>query len=81
MFPPSVGNVASKLVWLTETLFHHYLFIELDQVVSNWRPIRSTRGALSLVAFGDQPATIPTHLVETLRQHSVQDEASKEVYF
>ena len=70
-----------KLVWLTEPLFPHYLFIELDQVASNWRPIRSTRGVLRLVTFGDQPAAVPSHIVETLRQNSVEDETSKEVYF
>lgn len=70
-----------KLVWLTEPLFPHYLFIELDQVASNWRPIRSTRGVLRLVTFGDQPAAVPSHIVETLRQHSAEDEATKEVYF
>ncbi len=71
----------NKLVWHTEPLFPHYLFIELDQVSCNWRPIRSTRGVLRLVTFGDQPAAVPTDIVETLRQNSVQGEASKEVYF
>jgi len=70
-----------KLVWLTEPLFPYYLFIELDQVASNWRPIRSTRGVLKLVTFGDQPAAVPSPIVETLREHSVEDDDSKEVYF
>ncbi|NYS78399.1 MULTISPECIES: transcription/translation regulatory transformer protein RfaH [Halomonadaceae] len=56
-----------RLKEVTQPLFPYYLFICLDQVVSNWRPIRSTRGVLRLLTFGDRPATIPSQLVETLR--------------
>ncbi|MGB8714695.1 MAG: transcriptional activator RfaH, partial [Onishia taeanensis] len=33
-----------KLAWIAEPLFPYYLFIRLDRIASNWRPIRSTRG-------------------------------------
>lgn len=57
----------SKLTSVVEPLFPYYLFICLDQVVSNWRPIRSTRGVLRLLTFGDRPVAVPASLVETLR--------------
>lgn len=55
-----------KLVTVTEPLFPYYLFICLDQLVSNWRPIRSTRGVLRLLTFGDRPIPVPAQLIETL---------------
>ncbi|MBZ5486473.1 transcription/translation regulatory transformer protein RfaH [Halomonas aquamarina] len=56
-----------KPVTATEPLFPYYLFIRLDQVVSNWRPIRSTRGVLRLLTFGNTPVSVPSALVEALR--------------
>ena len=56
-----------KLVSVTEPLFPYYLFIRLDQVVSNWRPIRSTRGVLRLLTFGNKPIATPNALIDTLR--------------
>lgn len=56
-----------KLATVSEPLFPYYLFIRLDQVVSNWRPIRSTRGVLRLLTFGNTPISVPNTLVETLR--------------
>ncbi|UYG01502.1 MULTISPECIES: transcription/translation regulatory transformer protein RfaH [unclassified Halomonas] len=56
-----------RLVHVTEPLFPHYLFIFLDQIQSNWRPIRSTRGVSKLVAFGQQPAVIDEELIHSLK--------------
>ncbi len=56
-----------KLTTVVEPLFPYYLFICLDQIASNWRPIRSTRGVLRLLTFGDRPVSVPASLVETLR--------------
>ncbi len=56
-----------KPVMVTEPLFPYYLFIRLDQIVSNWRPIRSTRGVLRLLTFGNTPIAVPSALVEALR--------------
>lgn len=55
------------LVRVVEPLFPYYLFIYLDQLHSNWRPIRSTRGVSRIVAFGDQPAVIDDALVAALK--------------
>lgn len=56
-----------KLVTVAEPLFPYYLFIRLDQVVSNWRPIRSTRGVLRLLTFGNKPVATSDTLIDTLR--------------
>lgn len=55
----------------TEPLFPWYLFIQMDRVVDNWAPIRSTRGVLKLLAFGREPVAVPDSLIETLRQQAV----------
>jgi transcriptional antiterminator RfaH len=54
---------------LEDPLFHRYLFIQLDQVESNWFPIRSTRGVHQIVRFGmhAEPVIVPDPLVEELR--------------
>lgn len=41
----------------------------MDQVNSNWRPIRSTRGVLRIIRFGNTPAAVPALLMERLRHH------------
>lgn len=71
-----------KLAWIDEPLFPHYLFIRLDRLESNWRPIRSTRGVLKIVTFGlDLPVPISDELVETLRRHGSATDAGSNVYF
>lgn len=64
-----------KLVTVNEPLFPYYLFIRLDQVVSNWRPIRSTRGVLRLLTFGNRPVATPDALIDTLRAQPHQQDA------
>ncbi|MDR5858370.1 transcription/translation regulatory transformer protein RfaH [Halomonas eurihalina] len=62
-----------KLVWAVEPLFPYYLFIRLDRLDSNWRPIRSTRGVLKIVTFGlDTPVPVDDELVASLREHGSQ---------
>ena len=58
-----------KLAHRIEPLFARYLFIELDDVTSNWYPIRSTRGVHALVRFGvnADPVAVPDDLIQTLK--------------
>lgn len=56
-----------KLATVSEPMFPFYLFIRLDQISSNWRPIRSTRGVLRVVSFGYVPAPVPDALIEQLQ--------------
>lgn len=65
-----------KLTTVTEPLFPYYLFIRLDQLVSNWRPIRSTRGVLRLLTFGNTPIAVPDALVEALQAQPHRKEGS-----
>lgn len=59
---------ANKIQCALEPLFPYYLFIQLSDVADNWRPIRSTRGVLKLVAFGCSPVKISTDLIAQLKQ-------------
>lgn len=59
---------AGKRREVAEPLFPGYLFIHLDQVSDNWRPIRSTRGVSRLVTFNDTPLPVADDIIEQLRQ-------------
>lgn len=73
----------TKLVWVDEPLFPYYVFIRLSTLASNWRPIRSTRGVLKLLTFGDSlPLPVSDELITTLRDHANQDgDDAVHVYF
>lgn len=76
-----VGRVALELE--TEPLFARYLFIELDSnsTAKSWSPIRSTLGVSRLLTFGDEPAKVPTHLIEQLRAHELSLKESPQTPF
>jgi transcriptional antiterminator RfaH len=59
-----------------EPLFPFYLFIYLDQVNSNWRPIRSTRGVLRIIHFGNTPTPVPDELIERLHHQPHEAEGA-----
>lgn len=65
-----------KRVEKEEPLFPGYLFIELSEVASNWRPIRSTRGVARIITFGGKPAVVPDDAVEQLRD-SLKQQAER----
>lgn len=50
-----------------EAMFPRYLFLRLAAGDEDWRPVHSTFGVSRLVRFGDQPARVPTDLVDYLR--------------
>jgi transcriptional antiterminator RfaH len=52
-------------------LFPNYLFIQLDEQLDNWMPIRSTRGVSRFVSFGGLPAQVPHELIEQLRERPI----------
>lgn len=47
-------------------LFPRYLFIRVDRRQQSTAPIRSTRGAVGLVRFGVEPATVPDEVIEAI---------------
>lgn len=48
-------------------LFPGYLFIQLDEQLQNWTPIRSTKGVLNFVKFGLNFAKIPDGVIDFIR--------------
>ena len=50
-------------------LFPGYLFISLDEEVSNWSPVRSTKGVLYFVKFGINFAKIPDGVIEFIKSN------------
>lgn len=48
-------------------MFPRYLFIRLDRETDDWGPIRSTFGVVSIVRFGQAPASVPDDLIAVLR--------------
>jgi transcriptional antiterminator RfaH len=59
---------AGKCIEETESLFPRYMFIRLIEGLSNFGPIRSTKGVSGLVKFSGVPARVPDQLIETLQQ-------------
>ena len=49
-----------------EALFPRYVFVQLDALLQSTTSIRSTRGAVGLVRFGGQAATVPDAVITRL---------------
>ena len=62
-----------RITKVIEPMFSRDLFIQLDQVTTNWGPIRSTLGVSKLVTFGNQAASISNEFVEILQRTPLQD--------
>lgn len=67
------GIKQGKQVARVEPLFPRYIFIRLDDVMSNWSKIRSTRGVAQLVRFADLPAIVPASIIGLLKGQCVDD--------
>jgi transcriptional antiterminator RfaH len=67
---------------IEEPLFARYLFIELDQVSSNWFSIRSTRGVHQLVRFGvhNDPVRVPEQWMAELQQMCTQEHTPQALF-
>ncbi|MDX1756677.1 MAG: transcription/translation regulatory transformer protein RfaH [Marinobacter sp.] len=59
---------AGKRVSRLEPLFAGYLFVHLHQDDPRWAKLRSTRGVLRVVGFGNQPAAIGDEVIQRLKQ-------------
>ena len=62
--------IKNKLTVVLEPMFSRYLFIRLDDVTSNWFPIRSTRGVSKLLQFGKDslPITVADEIVKLIKE-------------
>lgn len=50
-----------------EPLFRGYLFINLELTDPVWHKLRSTRGVLRVVSFGNEPAPIADEVIQSIR--------------
>jgi transcriptional antiterminator RfaH len=55
---------------VVDPLFPRYLFIRLQLAQDNIAPIRSTRGVVGLVRFGNSPRPLPSGFVERLGEQA-----------
>lgn len=65
-----------KLSTQIEALFSRYLFIRLNNITSNWFPIRSTRGVSEVLRFGKvgDPISVPDDLIVSLQNRTLEEE-------
>ena len=59
------AKINNKIV----VLFPGYLFINLDQTLENWSPIRSTKGVLNFVRFGLSYAKISNKIIDFIKEN------------
>lgn len=55
-----------------QPMFPRYLFVRLRAHAQDWSAIRSTRGAICLVRFGDQIPPVPDLFIDALRQRHAE---------
>lgn len=60
-------RVRGRHVSRIEPLFPGYVFVQVDPTQQSIAPIRSTRGAVGVVRFAGQPATVPDALIARLK--------------
>lgn len=64
---------ARRVEWVAAPLFPRYFFVGFDPEVTRWRAILSTVGVGDLVRFGDQPALVPSHVIDEIRAREDAD--------
>ncbi len=55
-----------------EPLFPRYLFMRLEEGEDDFTPIRSTKGVLAMLRFGDKPASISQQAIDSIRHQEQQ---------
>jgi transcriptional antiterminator RfaH len=58
---------ARRVETVAAALFPRYLFVALDLATQQWWPIRSTFGVTDLVYNGEQPAAVPSDLIQAIK--------------
>ncbi len=56
-----------------EVLFPRYVFIRVNPERKSISSVRSTRGVVGLVRFGEKPAVIPDEVMNALQQRTVSE--------
>ena len=75
LFRPVLRQFAvrkGKQVVVIKPLFPRYLFIRLDDALSDWGTIRSTRGVAGLVRFTELPAKVPDSLIALIKSQCIE---------
>ena len=67
--PRMRGRTRYRGKWMTrvEALFPRYLFIRLEEFADDWSTIRSTRGVVGLVRFGNEFPTLDEDIIRELQ--------------
>ena len=58
---------AGKRIQRLEPLFPGYVFVNLEQSDPMWAKLRSTRGILRIVSFGNRPASIGDEVIAHIK--------------
>jgi transcriptional antiterminator RfaH len=58
---------ARKISWVSAPMFPRYLFVHLDLDHCQWHAIRSTIGVYQFICQGDQPAPLPSGIIEEIQ--------------
>lgn len=62
-----------RRIEVVQALFPRYLFIQLELGGQSVAAIRSTRGVIGLVRFGEQMPSVPDELIQDLWAHAEPD--------
>ncbi len=62
-------KIKSRIKKIEESLFPRYLFVQLEMGVDDWSSIRSTRGVLNIVSFGNKPTEVPDKVITILKKN------------
>lgn len=59
-----------------KSLFPRYLFVQMQNGVDDWGPVRSTRGVAGVVKFGAQAAKVEDPLIDEIKtkEHAWNDQ-------
>lgn len=58
-----------RRIQIISPLFPSYLFLQLAVGVKDLAPVKSTKGVVGIVRFGEEYAVAPQAVIEGLRQH------------
>lgn len=64
---------ARRIETVIAPLFPRYLFVGVDMASQRWRSIQYTLGVARLVCNGDEPASVPDLVVESLKRREGED--------
>lgn len=69
-------KVKNKVIKIKESLFPRYLFIQLDMGVDDFSRVRSTKGVLNIVRFGNSFTEVPDEIIRLLRKGEIINKKS-----